>query len=483
MPQEIENAMEVYIRHAQNQHYQQEINRLERKGEVNRSSSLRQLKPYLDERHLLRVGGRLQLSELSYNTKHPILLPRHSILTALILYHEHHEQLHCGPQSLLNAVRRRFWIVGGTSAARKTCRSCVECMRARPTQLHQLMGQIPVDRLAPNPPFSITGIDYAGPVNIINRRTRGATSSKGYIALFVCFCTRAVHLEAVSDLSTSAFIAAFIRFSSRYGLPSRIHSDNATNFRGAARKFRELYRHINETERNDQVTDFFSNKGIEWKFIPARSPHHGGLWEAGVKVAKSFLSKIGGDACFTFEELSTVLAQVSACMNSRPISPLSNDPNDPQPLTPAHFLIGRPLHSVPEINQLERHIGSLSRWEFVQRIAQQFRARWQKEYVLSLQRMAKWQKAAPNISAGDFMLLVDDNEKPKQWPMGRIVGTFPGTDGHVRVVDVKTANGTTRRDVRRLRRIPLDDDEYVPGRNGAEIPRRNLVGGLWCDGI
>ncbi|XP_055543438.1 uncharacterized protein LOC129728989 [Wyeomyia smithii] len=207
MPQEIENAMEVYIRHVQNQHYQQEINRLERKGEVNRSSSLRQLKPYLDERHLLRVGGRLQLSELSYNTKHPILLPRHSILTALILHHEHHEQLHCDPQSLLSAVRRRFWIVGGTSAARKTCRSCVECMRARPTQLHQLMGQIPVDRLAPNPPFSITGINYAKPVNIINRRTRGATSSKGYKALFVCFCTRAVHLEAVSDLSTSAFIA------------------------------------------------------------------------------------------------------------------------------------------------------------------------------------------------------------------------------------------------------------------------------------
>ncbi|XP_055543505.1 uncharacterized protein LOC129729050 [Wyeomyia smithii] len=387
-------------------------------------------------------------------------------------------ELHCGPQSLLSAVRRRFWNVGGTSAARKTCRSCVECMRASPAQLHQLMGQIPVDRLALNPPFSITGIDYAGPVNIINRRTRGATSNKGYIALFACFCTRAVHLEAVSDLSTSAFIAAFTRFSSRYGLPSRIHSDNATNFRGAARKFRELYQRINETERNDQVTDFFSNKGIEWKFIPARSPHHGGLWEAGVKVAKSFLSEIGGDEGFTFEELSTVLAHVSACMNSRPIFPLSNDPNDPQPLTPAHFLIGRSLHSVPEINQLERHIGSLSRWEFVQRIAQQFRARWQKEY-----RMAKWQKAAPNISAGDFVLLVDDNEKPKQWPMGRIVGTFPGTDGHVRVVDVKTANGTTRRNVRRLRRIPLEDDEYVPGRNGAEIPRRNLVGGLWCDGI
>ncbi|XP_053699006.1 uncharacterized protein LOC128745975 [Sabethes cyaneus] len=451
-PQEIKSLMQVSVRHVQSQHYQKEINQLERNGEVNLSSSLRQLKPYLDEHHLLRVGGRLQLSELSYGTKHPILLPRSSPLTALILHHEHHEQLHCGPQSLLTAVRRRFWIVGGTSAARKTCRACVECVRAKPAPLHQLMGQIPSDRLTPNSPFYITGIDYAGPINIISRRSRGATSSKGYIALFVCFCTRAVHLEADSDLSTSAFIDDFTRFSSRYGLPSRLYSDNATNLRGAARKFR-----------------------IEWKFIPARSPHHGGLWEAEIRVTKGFLSKIGGDARFTFEELSTVLAQVSACMNSRPISPLSNDPSDPQPLTTAHFLIGRPLCAVPEINQLERNIGSLTRWEHVQRVVQQFSVRWQNEYVLSLQRMAKWQKAAPNISIGDFVLLVDDNEKPKQWPMGRIIDTFPGSDGHVRVVAIKTASGTTRRDVRQIRRIPLEDDEYVPGRNEAEIPRCNYV--------
>lgn len=194
-------------------------------------------------------------------------------------------------------------------------------------------------------------------------------------------------------------------------------------------------------------------------------------------MAKAFLVKIGGDARFTFEELSTILAQVSACMNSRPISPLSNDPNDPQPLTPAHFLIGRPLNAVPEINQLERRIGSLNRWEFVQRVAQQFRTRWQSEYILSLQRMARWQRSTPNISIGDFVLLAEDNEKSKQWPMGRIINTFPGSDGHVRVVAIKTVNGITRRDVRRIRRIPLEDDEYVPGRNGAEIPRRNLVGG------
>ncbi|XP_065088582.1 uncharacterized protein LOC135710060 [Ochlerotatus camptorhynchus] len=463
-PQEIDNAMQVYVRHVQSQHYWKEINQLETNREVNNSSSLRQLKPFLDGNHLLRVGGRLQLSDFNYDTKDPILLPRHSALTALILHHEHHEQLHCGPQSLLAAVRRRFWIVRGTTAARKICRACVECVRVRPVPLRQLMGQLPADHLEPNPPFSITGIDYAGPINIINRRMRGAVSSKGYIALFICFSTRAVHIEAVSDLSTSAFIAAFTRFSSRYGLPSKIYSDNATNLRGAARKYRELHQQINATELDDKVSDFFSDKSIEWMFIPARSPHHGGLCEAGVKVVKAFLGRVGGDARFTFEELSTVLAQVAACMNSRPISPLSDDPNDPQPLTPAHFLIGRPLNNVPEINQLERRIGSLNRWEYVQRVAQQFRARWQTEYVLALQHMTKWQRPEPNVSVGDFVLLVADNEKPT---MGRIVDTFPGSDDYVRVVAIRTPNGIVRRDVRRIRRIPLEDDEYVTGRNEA----------------
>lgn len=239
-----------------------------------------------------------------------------------------------------------------------------------------------------------------------------------------------------------------------------------------------MYQAINTTITADDVADFLTNKGIEWLFIPARSPHHGGLWEAGIKVAKGFLSKFDDNVRFTFEELSTVLAQVAACMNSRPITPLSDDPNEPQPLTPAHFLIGRSLNAVPEINQLERRVGSLNRWEYVQRIGQEFRLRWQSEYVLSLQRMTKWQRSAPNVSVGDFVLLIADNEKPKQWPIGRILDVFPGQDGHVRVVSVKTANGVTRRDVRRIRRIPLEDDEYVPGRNGAEIPRGNLVGGL-----
>jgi hypothetical protein len=477
-PNELEYALQKYILHIQQQHFSGDLSRLQRGLNVARSSPLHQLKPFLDENGVVRVGGRLQQSDLSYDNKHPILLPRHSILTSLILQNEHQKNLHCGPQLLLAASRTRFWILRGISAARKVYRNCVTCSRRIPARITQQMGSYPIDRLKPYPPFTITGVDYAGPVKLVGRRRRGAVPSKGYIALFICFGTRAVHLEAVSDLSASAFFAAFTRFTSRYGVPSKMYSDNATNLRSAAHKLRELYHQIEATEHSDEVNDFLTNRRVQWLFIPARSPHHGGLWEANIKVAKGFLSKIGGNYIYTFEELSTLLAQVAACMNSRPICALSDNPTDPQPLTPAHFLIGRPLDALPEINQREQQMSALSRWHFVQRLAQDFRARWQSEYVLSLQRMAKWQTSSPNVAVGDFVLLVDAQEKQQQWPLGRILEIFPGSDGLVRVVSVKTANNTFRRDIRKLRRFPLDSDEYLPRRNGSEIPTSNLVGGI-----
>nr|XP_029722627.1 uncharacterized protein LOC109404313 [Aedes albopictus] len=444
---ELNYALRIYLRHIQQQHFCKDIARLQRGLPVESSSTLHQLHPFLDESGLVRVGGRLRQSDLSYDNKHPILLPTRSIFTSLVLVEEHQQNLHCGPQLLLAASRRQYWIIRGCSAARKVYRNCVTCSRVKPVQLNQQMGQLPADRLKPLPPFTITGIDYAGPVNIIGRRTRAAVPSKGYIALFVCLGTRAVHIEAVSDLSASAFLAAFTRFCCRYGVPSKMYSDNATNLRASARILRELYQEISTTEHSAAVSDFLANKRVQWVFIPARSPHQGGLWEAAIKVAKRLLGRLGNDHNYTFEELT-------------------------------HFLIGRSLEALPEINHLELQVGSLTRWAYVQRVSQDFRARWQNEYVLSLQRSSKWNRASPNLKAGDFVLLVDDNQKSYQWPIGRVLELFPGPDGLVRVVSVKTSKGVFRRDIRKLRRFPLDSDEFVAGRNGSEITIRNLVGGL-----
>lgn len=183
------------------------------------------------------------------------------------------------------------------------------------------MGRLTADRVVPRRPFSVTGMDFAGPIVTLVNRGRGRKTNKSYILLFICFSTRAIHLEAMSDLSSSSFIAALRRFVRRRGCPQRHFCDNATNFVRARNELHEIRQFVKEkiSDISDEVC--FPNN-IDWKFIPPSSPHVGGLWEAGVKSCKFHLKCIIGQTLLTFEELSTVLVQIEACLNSRPICQL-----------------------------------------------------------------------------------------------------------------------------------------------------------------
>ena len=179
--------------------------------------------------------------------------------------------------------------------------------------------------------------------------------------MFICQARKAVHLELVSDLSTQSFLAALRRVISRRGKPTQICSDNATNFVGANNELRKLVKLHSNTIVNSLA---HGGKDIEWKFIPPISPHFGGLWEENIKIVKNHLSKVIGQSILTFEEFCTLLTQVEAIVNSRPISPLSNDPIDLNPLTPAHFLIGRNIMAAPDeqlINTPENYLSSFQK--------------------------------------------------------------------------------------------------------------------------
>ena len=154
--------------------------------------------------------------------------------------------------------------------------------------------------------------------------------------MFVCFSTKACHLEAVSDLTTDAFIAALRRFVSRRGKPAVIQSDNGTNFVGADKELRTL---LAQENSQTQLVEAMATQGITWKFIPPGSPHFGGLWEAAVKSAKHHLRRIFQEAFLSYEELSTVLCQIEAQLNSRPLCPLNEDHTCTNYFTPGHFLI------------------------------------------------------------------------------------------------------------------------------------------------
>lgn len=206
------------------------------------------------------------------------------------------------------------------------------------------MGSLPRDRVNPARPFEKTGIDYCGPFDIKQSSKRSSVISKGYVALFVCFATKAVHIEVVSDLSTESFISAFKRFIFRRGIPSHIHCDNASTFKGANNQFKELYKLHNNIDFQNSIHTFSLQKGINFHFIPAYSPNHGGLWEAAVKSAKFHLKRISTCKIFTYEQFNTIMIEIEGILNSRPlISISSQDLSDFSCLTPGHFLIGCPL--------------------------------------------------------------------------------------------------------------------------------------------
>ncbi|XP_035226353.1 uncharacterized protein LOC118198710 [Stegodyphus dumicola] len=198
-------------------------------------------------------------------------------------------------------------------------------------------------------PFFSTGIDYAGPVILKCYKGRCFKTTKGYIALFVCLATKAYHIEVVSDLTADSFIAALRRFVSRRGTPRYLFSDNGTNFVGAKRKLSELQTLLLSLNSNELILNYLAENTMEWKMIPPASPHFGGLWESGIKSIKFHLKRMIGETKLTFEELTTLLTQIEAVLNSRPLSKANhNDVGNLDALTPSHFLTGDVITSIPE---------------------------------------------------------------------------------------------------------------------------------------
>lgn len=426
-----------------------------------KQSKVRNLSPFIDTRGLLRVGGRLRNApQLTFDEKCPLLLPYNHPVSEFIMAWAHTHNLHATQTSLLAFVRQRFWPVRGRNLANKIVRQCLKCSRVQPTPFNQFMADLPSDRVSETDRgFLVTAVDFAGPFTV-HHKGRGSRTTKVYLAVFVCFSSRAVHLELVESLTTDAFLDTLRRFISRRGVPHKILSDNGTNFVGANNKLKELYEVLLSVEAKDEIHQFCRDTfGIKWVFIPPRTPHFGGLHEAAVKSAKLHMMKVIGSSTLTLFELLTVVAMVESILNSRPLSPLSINPDDGQPLTPGHLLIGSALNELPEptINDFEPDY--IKRWSKTVAVKQAFWRKWSREYLQSLQLRSKWQSKHPNVKVDDLVLIVDQNSSSLKWTMGRITRIIPSKDGIVRVVDVTTKQGTYQRGISQLCPIMKDAGE------------------------
>ncbi|XP_063919433.1 uncharacterized protein LOC135134638 [Zophobas morio] len=232
-----------------------------------------------------------------------------------------------------------------------------------------------------------------------------------------------------------------------------MYSDNATNFVGSNNELSKLF----QSQAFGELTNKLEMQNLHWHFIPSRSPHMGGLWEAGIKSAKYHISRVTKNALLNYDQFYTLLVEIEACLNSRPLTPLSNDPNDLSPLTPGHFLIGSPLIALPQENLVDVPSNRLNHWQRIQQIKQHFWRRWSLEYLNELQQRTKWKAASKEeLQPGALVVLKEDNLPPLAWKMCRIQELHPGSDGHVRVVSVKTISGIVKRPINKVCVLPIE---------------------------
>ncbi|UYV61138.1 hypothetical protein LAZ67_1003547 [Cordylochernes scorpioides] len=338
---ELRNAHRRILQSIQFQHFREDIRSLTTLGSVKRTSKIYGLTPFLDDQGILRVGGRLKWApSMTYEQKRPALLPSSGQVAQMIVQAVHMRTLHGSVHLMLSTMRQKYWMLRAKDQVKRCIRECVTCCRYNRVTQGQLMSDLPKERLTPGKPFSISGVDYAGPVSLRLSKGRGRKTEKGYICLFVCFVTRAVHLELVTDASTPTFMLAFKRFVARRGHCTRLYSDQGTNFVGAARQLRSCF-YLAQNQLKE-LAAVLANDGTEWRFNPPGAPHFGGLWEAGVKALKYHMRRIIGSNLLTYEELLTVLVQIESLLIKEERMP------------PARWLMGRVVETHPGKDGLVR---------------------------------------------------------------------------------------------------------------------------------
>ncbi|UYV74135.1 hypothetical protein LAZ67_11002219, partial [Cordylochernes scorpioides] len=354
--QDLKDSLLQIVKIIQRCEFTPEINACIKNIPLPRKSKLISLNIFIDSQGILRVGGRLRHSDLDIDQKHPMLIPRDHFVTKLIVLHYHLNNLHSGTQLTLSLIRNKFWIPSGRNLIKRVLNQCLVCLKSKSKAIHQIMGDLPKNRLLPGRPFEKIGIDLAGPIQA-----------------------------------------------------------------------KPMLKRSKNDESCSRLQDFSAIESINWHFIPPSAPNFGGLWEAGIKSVKTILSKTMKSRLLNYEELLTLLAQIEACLNSRPLTFVSNDPNDLTALTPGHFLIGNAMRHDAESDHSTLNLHS--RWSLIQPQRDYFWNRWSCEYLHQLQERRKWRTSHPDVNIGDLVMLKEQN-KPLQWKLARIVQIFPGEDDH-----------------------------------------------------
>ncbi|XP_057297390.1 uncharacterized protein LOC130627797 [Hydractinia symbiolongicarpus] len=335
---------------------------------------------------IIRCKGRLENAPLDFDTKFPIFLPKNNPLTKLVILHYHVQVLHNDLKETLNAIRSKFWIPKARNYIKQLIRQCHLCRYYEgKSYAYTVSPALPKSRLSNHHPFKHTGLDYAGSLYVRNVY-HGGSMYKAWVFLFTCTSTRALHLDLVPNASSSGCIRSLRQYFSERCIPSEIISDNGSQF-------------IAEVTQR-----FSSNRGIKWHFNLEAAPWWGGMFERLVRSVKRCLKKTLHNTRLSYEELLTVLAEIQAVINNRPLTFLYENIGE-QPLAPNHLLFGRKINlEASHIDSDENEKDLCQRYDHLQRIINHYWNRWKCEYLTELREYHRVGKSRVETSVRIKML-------------------------------------------------------------------------------
>ena len=465
MPDELNSAELTILQLSQRESYPELYEKLIKSSGKPAKNDLAKLCPFLDKQGTIRLKGRLNKSMLPDETKHPILLSAKHPAIILFLRQAHVDNHHEGTEHVRNILQQQYWITGLRNALRRIKYSCVQCRKAASQPFQPHMADLPKERVQQNVyPFSNTGVDYFGPFEVTFFRK----TVKYWCCLFTCLVTRAVHIEVVNGLDTDACMMAITRFMARRGKPLKIISDNGTNFVGAAREFKECFGQWNQ----DALSEILAKQRVVWQFNPPGAPHFGGIWERLVRSCKKSMIAILGSRRLTLPVLTTTMCLVEQTLNSRPLTPVSDDPEDLEALTPNHFLLGRPAISEPLFPDASRYVNCRKLYRVSQAYHEMIWKRWAHDYLPKWNVRPKWgSNDGRALQVGDLVWVIDESVKRCKNQMARVLDVFPGSDGVVRSAKIQTSNGIFVRPAVKL--APLLDDCFQRENRAGDVGARD----------
>ncbi len=441
---DINEAKQALLVYVQRRAYPDEVAEIRKGRTVKTGSCLRKLSPFLQD-GVLRVGGRIERAPLPFDARHPAILPQSHHLTKLVVLAAHVDSGHVGVNHVLASTRREFWIPHGKTAVKKIIGRCLLSKIRTAPPGEQLMAPLPKDRITPfKPPFTFVGVDYFGPMLV----KQGRSQVKRYGCLFTCLTSRAIHVEIAHSLDTDSFLGALFRFISRRGRPEKIYSDNGTNFKAGERELRESLTEWNQNRIHEKLLQ----RNIQWHFNPPAASHMGGVWERMVRSVKTILKGLLKEQLVKDETLSTLMAEVEKILNDRPLTAVSDDARDLEPLTPNTLLLLRQNTCTPPGEYKDsRSIMNSKRWfAQAQYLADIFWRRWIHEYLPTLQNRQKWLKQQRNFKISDLVVVIDDSLPRGQWPLGRVIETRSDDAGLVRSVKIQTGTSIKERPITKV---------------------------------